>query len=97
MDPIMRVLLARPTCRTCFRSSQRCLIKQVLKNFAIFTGSCRFIKKRLKHTCFPMNIAKFFRTPILKNICEWLLLMFYSHPNSLTQLVSLFHATGLFL
>ena len=24
--------------------------------------------------CFPMNIAKFLRTPILKNICEWLLL-----------------------
>ena len=25
--------------------------------------------------CFPMNIAKFLRTPILKNISEWLLLL----------------------
>ena len=24
---------------------------------------------------FPLNIAEFLRTPILKNICEWLLLI----------------------
>ena len=36
-----------------------------------------FIKKRLQHRCFPVNIAKFLRTPILKNICERLLLKFY--------------------
>ena len=38
-----------------------------------FTGgpwACNFIKKRLQHRCFPVNIAKFLRTPILKNICE---------------------------
>ena len=35
---------------------------------------CKFIKKRLQHKCFPVNIAKFVRTPILKNICERLLL-----------------------
>ena len=35
-----------------------------------------FIKKRLWHRCFPVNIAKFLRKPILKNICEWLLLQF---------------------
>ena len=29
-----------------------------------------FIKKRLQLRCFPMNIAKFLRTPVLKNICE---------------------------
>ena len=29
--------------------------------------------KRLQHRCFPVNIAKFLRTPILKNICERLL------------------------
>ena len=34
----------------------------------------KFIKKRLQHRCFPVNIAKFLRTPILKNICEQLLL-----------------------
>ena len=43
----------------------------VLKNFAIFTGlqACNSIKKRLQHRCFPLTIAKFLRTPILKNIC----------------------------
>ena len=29
-----------------------------------------FIKKRLQHRCFPVNIAKFLRTPSLKNICK---------------------------
>ena len=33
-----------------------------------------FIKKRLQHRCVPVNIAKFLRTPILKNIWERLLL-----------------------
>ena len=54
--------------------------------FAIFTGKrlwwsifltklqCNFIKKRLQHKRFNEDIAKFLRTPILKNICEWLLL-----------------------
>ena len=64
--------------------------KTVLKNFAIFTGKdlCwslffnkvaglqvwHFTKKRLQHSFFPMNIEKFLRTLILKNICERLLL-----------------------
>ena len=56
-----------------FRSShRRCYMKNpVLKNFAIFTGklqACNFIKKRLQHRCFPGNIVKFLRTPILRNI-----------------------------
>ena len=33
-----------------------------------------FIRKILQHRCFPVNIAKVLRTPVLKNICEWLLL-----------------------
>ena len=32
--------------------------------------SWNFIKKRLQHGVFPKNIAKFLRTPVLKNICE---------------------------
>ena len=32
------------------------------------------LKKRLQDRCFPVNITKFLRTPILKNICEQLLL-----------------------
>ena len=31
---------------------------------------CNCIKKRFQHRCFPLNIAKFLKTPILKNICE---------------------------
>ena len=63
----------------------RCSVKKTaLKNFAKFTGkhlcwsiffnknaglqACNFIQKRLKQGCFPDNI------PILKNVCERLLL-----------------------
>ena len=35
---------------------------------------CNFIKKRLQQRVFLVNIAKFLRTTILKNICERLLL-----------------------
>ena len=64
--------------------------KAVLKNFAIFTGkhprwnlffnknagflACSFIKKRLEHRWFFSNTEKFLKIPILKNICEQLLL-----------------------
>ena len=37
-----------------------------------------FIKKRLQHRCFPEKFAKYLRTPILKNIFEWLLLNGYN-------------------
>ena len=37
--------------------------------------ACNFIEKILQHWCFPMKFAKFLRTPILKNICERLLLL----------------------
>ena len=33
-----------------------------------------FIQKRLQHKCFPVNLAKILRTPVLKNICERLVL-----------------------
>ena len=44
------------------------LKKAVLKTFAVFTG---------KHLCwsFLVNITKFLRTPISKNICQRLLLV----------------------
>ena len=32
------------------------------------------IEKGLQRRCFPVNIAKYLRTPFLKNICERLLL-----------------------
>ena len=33
--------------------------------------TCNFMQKRLQYRRFSVNIAKFLRTPILKNICEW--------------------------
>ena len=33
------------------------------------------MKMRLQRSCFPLNIAKFLRTPILKNIWKRLLLL----------------------
>ena len=36
--------------------------------------ACNFIKKRLQHNCFAVNIGKFLRTSNLKSICERLLL-----------------------
>ena len=39
----------------------------------LYMKACKFIKKRLQHRCFPVIIVKFSRTPILKNICERLL------------------------
>ena len=41
-----------------------------------------FTEMRLQHRCFPVNIAKFLRTPILKNISEWLLLGYLSSSTS---------------
>ena len=42
----------------------------------VFFQACNFIKKSLQHRCFPVNIAKFLWAPILKNVCERLLLYF---------------------
>ena len=82
-----------------YRSSRRrCSVKEgVLKDSANFTEkhlcwSLFLIKlqastliKRLQHRCFPVKFEKFLRTPILKNICERLLLK-----------VGKRHQTGLF-
>ena len=59
-------------------SYRRCVIEKAgLENFEICTEkhlseqkACNFIKKRLQQRCFPVNIAEFSRTPILKNIYE---------------------------
>ena len=42
--------------------------------------ACYFFTKKLQHRCFPAKFAKCLRIPILKNICERLLL--YLHYNS---------------
>ena len=75
-------ILDRSSCRRC---SVR---KDVLKNFAKFLGkhlcqdlfmselkASNFIKKRrLWYKCFPVNFAKFWRTPFLQNTSGQLLL-----------------------
>ena len=45
-----------------------------LKLLASSAEACNFIKKRLQHRCFPVNIQKFVRIPIMKNVCERLFL-----------------------
>ena len=86
---------------------QRCSKRNfVLKYSAIFTGNhlCesllsiklkkRLLKKRLQNRCFPINIAKFLRTSILKNIYKLLLLkihvIFFPSllPNNIIKLLS---------
>ena len=47
-----------------------------------------FIKKRLWHTCFPVNFAKFLRTPFLQNISGRLIL------NIAKYLRTLYHRTS---
>ena len=62
-----------------FRNFHRkTLVLESLFNKAAGLKACNFIKKRLQHRCFPVNIAKFLRTFILKNICERLLLKLYN-------------------
>ena len=66
-----------------------CKKKNVLRNFVKLTAkqlcwglffnkktdwACNFIKK-LQHRCFSENFAKILRTAVLKNTCEWLLLI----------------------
>ena len=54
--------------------------KDVLKNFTKFTGKhlcpkpATLLKKRLSHRCFPVNYAKFLRTPFVTEHLWWLLL-----------------------
>ena len=44
--------------------------------------ACNFIKKRLEHRCFSVNIVKCLRTPILKNTCKRLPLQIPEPPHS---------------
>ena len=74
-----------------------------LKDIVIFTGkhlcwslflikfqACNFIEKRLQHWSFPFHVKKFSRTPILKNIREWLLLIILLVVSNLFVFGSLF-------
>ena len=46
-------------------------VSESLFNNVTVLKACSFIKKRLRDSCFPVNIAKFLRAPILNApICE---------------------------
>ena len=64
--------MSRNTCWSCS------IKNPVLKNFAIFIGKylcwCIFLIKLFQQRYIPVNIAKFFGTLILNNICKRLLL-----------------------
>ena len=54
-------------------------IKKLLLKISQYADAkaCNFNKKKLQSKTFPVNIAKFLKTPILKNICKRLLLHRY--------------------
>ena len=86
--------------------------KVALKTYAEFTGkhlfwslllmklqagsACNFIKKRLQYRCFPLDFMKFSRTPILKSICERLLLHLkcYAPVNNTAEAVAKYSKTA---
>ena len=57
---------------------RRCSVKKVfleiLQNSQENTCARVSVKKRLWHRCFPVNFAKFLRTPFLTEHLRWLLL-----------------------
>ena len=74
--------------------------RAVFKNLAMITGKhlcwcvffnenaslepCNFLKKRLQHRCSPVIVAKYLRTPVLKNICERLFKRYPTWINNIT-------------
>ena len=72
-----------------YRSSRRrySVWKDVLKNFVKFTAkhlNQSLWQRRLWHLCFPVNIAKFLRTPFLQNKSGRLLLYVFLPWNNCT-------------
>ena len=57
-----------------FKKFTKFTIKQLCRSLALkIAARRRAINKRLLHKHFPASFAIFLRTPILKNLCEWLL------------------------
>ena len=44
------------------------LVLESLLNRIAGLKACNFVKKKLKHSCFPVNIGKFLRTSFLQNM-----------------------------
>ena len=57
-----------------FKKFTKFTIKQLCRSLALkIAARRRTINERLLHKHFPVSFAIFLRTPILKNLCEWLL------------------------
>ena len=68
-------VLYKESCSSIFHNILRKIPElKSLFNKAAGLEVCNFIKKRRQLRCFSLNIAKFLRTAIRKNICERLLL-----------------------
>ena len=64
-------LLYKKSCSENFCNKYRkTSMLESLFNRAANFHACRFMKKTLQCRCFPVNIAKVLRTPILKNVGE---------------------------
>ena len=57
-----------------FLNNSQILQENACVHFLIKLQAWNFVKKGLQHSSFPVKFGKFFRTTILKNICERLLL-----------------------
>ena len=51
--------------------------ERVVHRLQIDLQVCNFIKKRLQHRCFPVNMEKFLRPAFFIKHLRWLLLNFY--------------------
>ena len=82
------VLLATEECRL------------ILFTEAGVAGAFSFIKKRLQQRFFLRNLRKYLRTPILKNICErlllYLVLIFWSFQYHQKQPPEVFYKKGVY-
>ena len=57
------------------------MLESLFDKVAVLQPS-NFIKERLQHRCFPLNITKFLKTPILKNSERLLLIIVISSQES---------------
>ena len=57
----------------------RCSVEKVFLKNSQNSRPPALLKMRLWHRCFPVNFAKFLRTPFLQNTSGWLLLFILSH------------------
>ena len=84
-----------------FRSSRTEVFckKDALRNFAKFTGkhlcqSLTLLKKTLWHSCFPVNFARFLKTPCFTEHIRWLFCNFFKILSIFLKIcVSLFRVT----